>query len=149
MAKDESLTPNGLYVGVATLASIVFTRYRTCISYTGSFPIRWLAPPAVLALSFKYFLPHTFDNTAEYYESLEQKHFPQFSEKRQSVWDMVKQHYYTGVSHMERAGEQAKGAFSSGIQNMEQSTGLKIGSVLPVGTVPESAPKLADKSKLI
>jgi len=28
MSKDESLTPNGLYVGVATLASMVFTRYR-------------------------------------------------------------------------------------------------------------------------
>lgn len=29
VAKDESLTPNGLYVGVITLASMVFTRHRT------------------------------------------------------------------------------------------------------------------------
>lgn len=27
-AKDESVTPNALYVGVATLASMVFTRHR-------------------------------------------------------------------------------------------------------------------------
>lgn len=30
VAQNESLTPNGIYVGVTTLASIVFTRYRMC-----------------------------------------------------------------------------------------------------------------------
>lgn len=29
IAKDEPITPDGLYVGVATLAGVVFTRYRT------------------------------------------------------------------------------------------------------------------------
>lgn len=29
LAKDETVTPNGLYVGIVTLASMVFTRHRT------------------------------------------------------------------------------------------------------------------------
>ncbi|WFC96168.1 hypothetical protein MBRA1_002824 [Malassezia brasiliensis] len=142
VAKDESLTPNALYVGVATLASVVFTRYR-------SFPIRWFTPPLVLALSFKYFLPNTFDNTAEYYDTVEHRNFPRLSEKRQDVWSAIKRTYFTGVSHLERTGEQAKDALASGFHSMENSTGLKLGSVLPSGTVPESAPKLADKTKLV
>ncbi|KAI3624481.1 hypothetical protein CBS14141_002909 [Malassezia furfur] len=112
-----------------------------------SFPVRWLTPPLVLAASFKYFLPHTFDNTAEYYDSVEHKHFPQFSEKRQDAWSSIKRTYFTGVSHLERTGEQAKDAFASGVHSVENSTGLKLGSVLPTGTVPQSAPELADKTK--
>lgn len=103
----------------------------------------------MLAASFKYFLPHTFDNTAEYYDSVEHKHFPQFSEKRQDAWSSIKRTYFTGVSHLERTGEQAKDAFASGVHSVENSTGLKLGSVLPTGTVPQSAPELADKTKLV
>ncbi|WFD43986.1 hypothetical protein MPSI1_002651 [Malassezia psittaci] len=142
VAKDETLAPNALYVGIATLSSIVFTRYR-------SFPIRWLAPPAVFALSFKYLLPHTFDNTADYYESWEQKRFPGFSAQRQNVWTRIQQTYHTGVSHLSRAGDQARDAISSGIEGVENRTGLRVSSAIPTGTVPESAPRLADKSKLI
>ncbi|WFC99631.1 hypothetical protein MYAM1_002376 [Malassezia yamatoensis] len=140
--KDETLAPNALYVGIATLSSIVFTRYR-------SFPIRWLAPPAVFALSFKYLLPHTFDNTADFYESWEQKRFPGFSAQRQNVWTRIQQTYHTGVSHLGRAGDQARDAISSGIEGVENRTGLRVSSAIPTGTVPESAPRLADKSKLI
>lgn len=103
----------------------------------------------MFALSLKYFMPHTFDNSAEYYEKKEQKFCPSFSEKRQATWDFLKQNYHTGISHLERAGYQTRDAISSGIQNVEQSTGLKVGSVFPTGTVPESAPQKADKAKLI
>ena len=53
------------------------------------------------------------------------------------------------MSHLERTGEQAKDAFASGVHSVENSTGLKLGSVLPTGTVPQSAPELADKTKLV
>ena len=75
IAKDETVTPNGLYVGVVTLASIVFTRH-------GSFPIRWAVPPVVLLASMKYFLPHTTQNIGEYYETKEQSYAPSFSKAR-------------------------------------------------------------------
>ena len=64
LAKNENLTPNGLYVGVLTLASMVFTRHR-------AFPIRWIVPPVVLVASMRYFLPGTSDNIADYYEMKE------------------------------------------------------------------------------
>ena len=82
LAKNENLTPNGLYVGVLTLASMVFTRHR-------AFPIRWTVPPVVLVASMRYFLPGTSDNIAEYYEKKEEALSKPFSEARRAQWTVL------------------------------------------------------------
>ncbi|WFD27304.1 hypothetical protein MNAN1_002300 [Malassezia nana] len=144
VSDKETLTPNGLYVGVATLASMVFTRYR-------SFPIRWFVPPVVFAASMKYFLPLTSDNLCEYYEEKEQRFAPQFSEARRSQWQKLQQYWYTGVDHLKMTGDKVGSLFSAGVKDMEKSTGLKIATLLPqeaktlqekVATPENSAKKL-------
>lgn len=97
----------------------------------------------------KYFLPHTAANTASYYTSLEQKKFPELSAQRQAAWSQAKGLWNTGVAHMEMAGHQTKEALSSGVERVEKNTGLKIATVVPVGTVPTTAPERADKAKLV
>lgn len=122
IAKDETVTPNGLYVGVVTLASIVFTRH-------GSFPIRWAVPPVVLLASMKYFLPHTTQNIGEYYETKEQSYAPSFSKARREQWDRARQFWFTGMDHMQMTRERVSDTFASGLHDVEQSTGLKLSSL--------------------
>ncbi|WFD31688.1 hypothetical protein MSPP1_002727 [Malassezia sp. CBS 17886] len=141
LAKDEQVTPNGLYVGVATLASMVFTRHRT-------FPIRWLTPPLVFAVSLRYFLPHTTTNIAGYYKSVEHSYCPQFSEKRSHLWDTLVAHTSTGVGEASKAARASADSMRSGLQSMEKNTGVKLASLLPQGAKPAApAPVSAEDSK--
>lgn len=153
VSDKESITPNGLYVGVATLASMVFTRYRTYLFLIlGAFPIRWFVPPVVFAASMKYFLPLTSDNLCEYYEEKEQRFAPRFSEARRNQWQKLQQYWYTGVDHLKMTGNKVGSLFSAGVKDMEKSTGLKIATLLPqeAKTLPEkvATPESSDK-KLI
>ena len=123
LAKNENFTPNGLYVGVLTLASMVFTRHR-------AFPIRWIVPPVVLVASMRYFLPGTSDNIAEYYEKKEEALSKPFSEARRAQWTRAKQFWYTGMDHFQMTREKLAGTWMSSVQGLEDSTGLKVSSIL-------------------
>ncbi|WFD06710.1 hypothetical protein MVES1_002064 [Malassezia vespertilionis] len=114
-SQGESLAPNGLYVGVLTLAGLVFTRHRT-------FPIRWIVPPTVFALSMSYFLPKTTENTVEYYEKIEKQKCPAFAEKRSAGWERVKRFFETGASHFQSTTMMAKDKIVAGIQSLDRSS---------------------------
>lgn len=118
---DEPITPGMLYVGIATLAGSVFTRYR-------SLPIRLVAPPLLFVGSLNYFLPSTAYNVGQYYLELEQRHLPPVvREQRQNVlqsWHNVRRS--TG-QQLAKAREGTGDLLQRGLQGVEQNTGLKVG----------------------
>ena len=138
LAKNENLTPNGLYVGVLTLASMVFTRHR-------AFPIRWTVPPVVLVASMRYFLPGTSDNIAEYYEKKEEALSKPFSEARRAQWTRAKQFWYTGIDHLQMTREKLAGTWTSTVRGLEDSTGLQVSSILSGSdATPSATPNSAE-----
>lgn len=138
LAKNENLTPNGLYVGVLTLASMVFTRHR-------AFPIRWIVPPVVLVASMRYFLPGTSDNIADYYEMKEEALSKPFSEARRAQWARAKQFWYTGIDHFQMTREKLAGTWTSSVRGLEDSTGLQVSSILSGSdATPSATPNSAE-----
>lgn len=122
------------------------------LSFTlGAFPIRWFVPPAMFAVSMKYFLPKTSENLCEYYEQKEHHYAPEFSDARRSQWEKVQQHWYTGVDHLKMTGEKLRSWFSTGVQDVQKSTGLQISSLLPqeAKTLPEKVATPKDAGKKI
>ncbi|KAI5960408.1 uncharacterized protein KGF55_004700 [Candida pseudojiufengensis] len=77
--KKEDLLPNGIYVVIGTLAGVIAARPRGIISKI-SFPI------ITGLLTFKYFLPVTFDNTTDFAWKLEQRNLPQIAEKQKDAY---------------------------------------------------------------
>jgi organizing structure protein 2 len=119
---EESITPGILYVGVATLAGSVFTRYR-------SFPIRVLTPPLFLIGSLNYFLPKTAHNVSQYYLELESKHLPQsVREQRENALRLYRQSLGSAKVNLEKAKEESSKLVNKGLASVEQGTGLKVGS---------------------
>ena len=122
-----------------------------CISLftAGAFPIRWFVPPVVFAASMKYFLPKTSDNLVEYYEKKEYQYAPQLSETRRNYWEKAQQYWYTGVDHLTMTGDKLRSLFSTGVQDVQRSTGLQISTLLPPEnkTVPEkvATPEVSGK----
>ncbi|KAI5953446.1 hypothetical protein KGF54_002818 [Candida jiufengensis] len=77
--KKEDLLPNGIYVIIGTLTGVIAARPRGIISKI-SFPI------ITGLLTFKYFLPVTFDNTTGFLWHLEQKNIPQIAIKQEEAY---------------------------------------------------------------
>ncbi|OUM51002.1 hypothetical protein BVG19_g83 [[Candida] boidinii] len=71
--KREKLFPDSLYVVAGTLAGSIFARRRNIL-------VRATLPIAFGLVSFKYFLPSTFENTFGFIWSLEQKNAPALAE---------------------------------------------------------------------
>lgn len=136
MAKDEHLTPNGLYVGIATLAGLVFTRHR-------AFPIRWLAPPVVFIAAMSYWLPHTTANLGRFYEQIEGAHFPQVTEHRVKLTDTLQSYYSRAVAQTTDLASMTRAQVASGVAGLEKSTGLRLGTVepAPLQEAPKEEPK--------
>ena len=128
IADDEPLTPGILYVGVATLAGSVFTRYR-------SFPLRFLTPPLFLVGSLNYFLPRTTQNVSNYYVELESRHLPPVvRQQRERLVKLWQDSMGAAKGNLEKAREGTGHLVQRGLQGVEQGTGLKVGS--GSGTLP-------------
>lgn len=120
---SEPLTPGLLYVGVATLAGSIFTRYR-------AFPIRLLTPPLALVVSLNHFNPRLASNLGDYYTQLEQKYAPSLTEHRRS-WQKQAQSYVDSTAkNIHELKDKTEESVRSGLQSVEQQTGLKVGDVV-------------------
>ncbi|UZJ56117.1 hypothetical protein CBS101457_005437 [Exobasidium rhododendri] len=122
IADTEPITPGILYVGVATLAGSVFTRYR-------SLPVRFLTPPLFLIGSLNYFLPKTTHNMSQYYLEVESAHLPPVvKDQRENFLRLW--HKSTGAAKqtLEKAREGTGELLHKGLQGVEDNTGLKVGS---------------------
>lgn len=146
---NENMTPGLLYVGVATLAGSVFTRYRAwmrCSSAqrlahmlpSGAFPLRLLTPPLAFVASLNYFLPQTAANVGAFYRDVEAAHAPAVREQRENLV-----HYTRGMANKvrgiaEEAKSEAEGKWEEGLQGVEKYSGLKVAGKTP-GQVVEEA----------
>lgn len=139
IANDESVTPNGLYVGVATLAGLVFTRHR-------AFPIRWITPPVVFVAALSYWMPHTAANLGNFYEQIEAAHFPQVTEQRVSLTDALKKYYTCTVNKAGELASTTRSQVASSLVDVEKTTGLRLGTVAPA---PAPAPAKYEAKKLV
>ncbi|KAE8233748.1 hypothetical protein CF326_g1206 [Tilletia indica] len=120
---EEPVNPGLLYVGVATLSASVFTRYR-------SFPIRFLAPPLFFVGSLNYFLPKTAANLANYYEELESRYAPALTGPRKSIVQSAEKIWSRTEGLVEEARDAASKGVKTGLRQVEQTSGLRVGEVL-------------------
>ncbi|CEH12915.1 Apolipoprotein O [Ceraceosorus bombacis] len=119
VSDSEPLTPGILYIGVATLASSVFTRYR-------ALPLRLLTPPLALVVSSQYFLPKTTSNVSSYYVELEGRHFPAVKEHRESALQSVRGLLSSAGKSTKEAREEAAKAWKRSLKSVEDVSGLKV-----------------------
>uniref|UniRef100_A0A8H7XL84 MICOS complex subunit n=1 Tax=Psilocybe cubensis TaxID=181762 RepID=A0A8H7XL84_PSICU len=126
ISPEESMTPNLLYVGVATLTGSILGRNRLL-------PTRLLLPPLFLMASADYLLPKTTSNLRAYLGGLEDAYFPAVAEKHEiakahagMTWERVK-----GATEGAREGvrEGARGA----VDWVQEATGLKLRETLGWG----------------
>ncbi|TKY88567.1 hypothetical protein EX895_002556 [Sporisorium graminicola] len=120
---SEPLTPGLLYVGVTTLAGSIFTRYR-------AFPIRILTPPLALVVSLNYFNPHLASNLGAYYTQLEQKYVPALTEQRRNWQQQGKKYLDQTTKGVHELKDKTEQGVRSGLQTVEQQTGLKVADVV-------------------
>lgn len=119
----EPLTPGLLYVGVVTLAGSIFTRYR-------AFPIRILTPPLALVASLNYFNPQLASNLGAYYTQVEQKYVPALTEQRRQWQRQGKQVLDSTTKSVHELKDKTEQGVRSGLQTVEQQTGLKVTDVV-------------------
>ncbi|PWN45868.1 hypothetical protein IE81DRAFT_128712 [Ceraceosorus guamensis] len=123
VSDSEPLTPGILYIGVATLASSVFTRYP---QHPGALPLRLLTPPLALVVSSQYFLPETTSNVSSYYVELEGRHFPAVKEHRESALQSVRGLLSSAGKSTKEAREEAAKAWKRSLKSVEDVSGLKV-----------------------
>lgn len=131
---SEPLTPGLLYVGVATLAGSIFTRYR-------AFPIRILTPPLALVVSLTHFNPQLASNLGSYYEELEQKYVPALTEQRRRWQSEGKKAVETTTKNIHELKDRTEQGVRSGLQTVEQQTGLKVADVVQAKDQAKAAVK--------
>ncbi|KAJ3500001.1 hypothetical protein NLJ89_g9984 [Agrocybe chaxingu] len=116
---EEPLTPNLLYIGVATLTGSILARNRI-------FATRLLLPPLFLISSAQHFLPKTTGNLSAYLGSLEDTYFPTFAEKHEiakahsaMTWERIKDATKNGREKINRGAVVA-------VDKVQELTGLKL-----------------------
>lgn len=108
-------------MGIATLSASIFTRYR-------SLPLRLLAPPLFFVGSLNYFLPRTAHNVGNYYVEVEARHLPPFvREQRLKIAQRLQKTRHEAEERLDKARNETGSLVQRGLQNVEQSTGLKVG----------------------
>ncbi|PWY98969.1 hypothetical protein BCV70DRAFT_201186 [Testicularia cyperi] len=120
---NEPLTPGLLYVGVATLAGSIFTRYR-------AFPIRFLTPPIALFASLNYFNPSLAHNLSSYYEDVERKHAPSLTTYRHDLINSFNSYKNKTEQSLDSLKHKTQHSLKDGLNKVEQQTGLKVGDVI-------------------
>ena len=120
---DESLTPDALYVGVATLTASVLARNR-------SFLLRLSLPPVFFFISMKQFLPKTTHNLSSYLSSLERAHAPAFADAHEQLNQTVVSTSVAAREAWVNARSRAKGSVEYTVTELQNKTGLKLREVL-------------------
>ncbi len=111
---------------------------------TGSLPIRLLSPPTFFLVSLNYFLPHFSHNLSQYYLQLEQQHLPPaVGDARQSVLNAWREARSKSSDTLHDATQRAESGIKSGLQHVEDSTGLKVGNAL--GDAKQKAAEVKNK----
>ncbi|CAA7264020.1 unnamed protein product [Cyclocybe aegerita] len=116
---EEPLTPNLLYVGVATLTGSILARNRGLAT-------RFLLPPFLLIASAQHFLPRTTGNLSDYLGSLEDAYFPTFAEKHEiskahsaMTWERIKDATKNGRERINHGAVVV-------VDKVQELTGLKL-----------------------
>jgi organizing structure protein 2 len=82
-----------------------------------------------------YFLPRTTHNVSQYYLELESKHLPPVvAEQRRNILKTWHNSMGAAKDGLEKAREGTGELVQKGLQNVEQGTGLKVGSGANVAT---------------
>ena len=119
----EPLTPGLLYVGVATLAGSIFTRYR-------AFPIRMLTPPLAAIIAVNTTNPQLAANLGAYYTQTERKYLPALTEQRQKWQHQAKELLNNTKDGLEKVKENTESSVRKGLENVESQTGLRVKDVV-------------------
>ncbi|GMK55260.1 hypothetical protein CspeluHIS016_0203160 [Cutaneotrichosporon spelunceum] len=141
LPKDEKLTPGIIYVLVAGLTGSVLTRTR-------SFPVRFLAPPALALAALPYFLPKTAHNLRAYLSGLEDKHAPEFAAKHDALNHNLEAHWELAIDRIRGVSHDAAQWSSKAAEGVENATGLRVGDALRRGQAAASA-KLGETRSVI
>ncbi|CAI5757887.1 unnamed protein product [Candida verbasci] len=107
--RQEDLLPNSLYVLIGVLTGSIIARTR------GTILSRLILPPLGGLVTFKYFLPHTFDNTMSFLYKLENENLPEFTktqnlaiEKGLGFVNSIEKNVEEGGKSLEIQGEYLK-----------------------------------------
>ncbi|GAC71498.1 predicted dehydrogenase [Moesziomyces antarcticus T-34] len=119
----EPLTPGLLYVGVATLAGSIFTRYR-------AFPIRMLTPPLAAIIAVNTTNPQLAANLGAYYTQTERKYLPALTEQRQKWQHQAKELLNNTKDGLEKVKENTESSVRKGLESVESQTGLRVKDVV-------------------
>jgi len=145
LSPTEPLTPNALYVGIATLSGSILTRNRSILT-------RVAVPFAFFTLSFRELLPETYSNLTTYLGSLESHYYPELSRKHDVAiahskmgWEMFREKVNAGK-------DSVYGAVEQGVTKTEAATGLKFKEGLGYGqkvsqSVTEEVQKKVEETK--
>ncbi|WVR06960.1 hypothetical protein IAU60_003996 [Kwoniella sp. DSM 27419] len=120
---DESLTPGLIYVLIAGLSGSVLSRTR-------SLPVRFLAPPLFTLLAAPYFLPKTSHNIRKYLSDIEDRNFPAFAARHDRFVQTGLAHAQMTLGRLEDASEGARDWSHKAFENVEKTTGLRMGEVV-------------------
>jgi len=93
----------------------------------GALPIRLLAPPTFFVVSLNYFLPKFSHNLSDYYISLEKQHLPPVvGESREKLMQKYHEAVKTSSQSLYEAKDKAESGIKQGLQQVENTTGLKL-----------------------
>ncbi|KAF8508067.1 apolipo protein O-domain-containing protein [Gautieria morchelliformis] len=120
---DESLTPGGLYVGVATLTASILARNRSRF-------LRFSLPPVLFFISMNQFLPKTTHNLSSYFSSLERAHAPALADAH----NQLNQNMASTSAAAREAWVKARNSAAKGVERtiigLQDGTGLKLQEAL-------------------
>lgn len=92
----------------------------------GAFPIRIMLPPALLLLSFPYFLPKTASNVRAYTSSLEDTYAPSIGAQHDALNKSVSESTVELRAAFRNAFAKSEKAVEDGLKKAEEWSGLKL-----------------------
>ena len=117
------------------------------VALTGSLPIRLISPPVFFLASLNFFLPKFSHNLSDYYVSLEKAHVPALTEQREKLLESYRSARKGTEQQLGNLKHTAESSLQSGLQQVEQSTGLKVGNAL--GDAKQKAKATLGDKKLV
>jgi organizing structure protein 2 len=118
-SEHEDMLPGSIYVLISALSGSIFARRRNVL-------VRFAAPVVFGVAAFKYFLPHTFTNTAGFIWRLEQRS-PAIADTHLKVQSQINS-LAAGVSNVAEQGEKQ---LETGVHKTRQFIASTTGLQLP------------------
>ncbi|CAH6722212.1 MICOS subunit Mic26p [[Candida] jaroonii] len=117
--KNEDLVPNGIYVIVGALSGTVMSRQRGILSK--------ITFPVIMGLvSFKYFLPQTFNSTKNFVWKLEKKTVPEIAHQQENLYNKSSQLIDTIETTADKSSQSISSSIDSLRTNIKKYTGLNL-----------------------